>query len=163
MAIHAGILAWKIPWTEEPDRLYRGLTGHTESDTTELLTTGRHFSVQIFIFFFLHSCWLSFRNAECFWLSEHFFFFVPPKSHPRVIWIWTDLWIEKKIHPQLSCFHLAFWLPRDGTTIYIIYLKTYIFAKYAWIRANYEEKSLTFSMHLDLAWGLGGLGFTSGF
>uniref|UniRef100_A0AC11E1C8 Uncharacterized protein n=1 Tax=Ovis aries TaxID=9940 RepID=A0AC11E1C8_SHEEP len=28
------ILAWKIPWTEEPDRLYRPW-GHKESDTTE--------------------------------------------------------------------------------------------------------------------------------
>ena len=32
MATHSGTLAWKIPWTEEPDRL-------TESDTTEPLKT----------------------------------------------------------------------------------------------------------------------------
>ena len=35
MATHSSILAWEIPWTEEPD----GLWGHKESDTTEQLTT----------------------------------------------------------------------------------------------------------------------------
>ena len=34
MATHTGILAWKIPWTEEPDRLYSPW-GRKESDTTE--------------------------------------------------------------------------------------------------------------------------------
>ena len=32
MATHSSILAWKIPWTEEPDRLQP--TGLQESDTT---------------------------------------------------------------------------------------------------------------------------------
>ena len=32
MATHSNILAWRIPWTEEPG----GLQGHTESDTTEV-------------------------------------------------------------------------------------------------------------------------------
>ena len=32
MAIYSSTLAWKIPWTEEPDR---GPWGHKESDTTE--------------------------------------------------------------------------------------------------------------------------------
>ena len=37
MATHSSILAWRIPWTEEPGRLQsRG--GHKESDTTEQLT-----------------------------------------------------------------------------------------------------------------------------
>ena len=35
MAAHPGILAWKIPWTEEP-REYRPW-GHKKSDTTECL------------------------------------------------------------------------------------------------------------------------------
>ena len=52
MATHSGILAWKIPWTEEPDGLYRSLTGHIESDTTELLITGKHSLVQITVFIF---------------------------------------------------------------------------------------------------------------
>ena len=34
MAIYSYILAWEIPWTEEPDRLYHPW-GHKESDTTE--------------------------------------------------------------------------------------------------------------------------------
>ena len=32
MAIHSSILAWRIPWTEEPRRLQS--TGSQESDTT---------------------------------------------------------------------------------------------------------------------------------
>ena len=35
MAIHSSILAWKIPWTEEPGGLQP--MGHTESDKTEQL------------------------------------------------------------------------------------------------------------------------------
>ena len=33
MAINSSILAWRIPWTEEPDGLHP--MGHKESDTTE--------------------------------------------------------------------------------------------------------------------------------
>ena len=33
MATHSSILAWRIPWTEEPGRLQS--IGHKESDTTE--------------------------------------------------------------------------------------------------------------------------------
>ena len=40
MATHSSILAWKIPWTEEPGRLQS--TGHKESDTTERLSTHTH-------------------------------------------------------------------------------------------------------------------------
>ena len=36
MAAHSSILAWKIPWTEEPGRLYSP-RGRKESDTTERL------------------------------------------------------------------------------------------------------------------------------
>ena len=32
MAIHSSILAWKIPWTENPSGLWSW--GHKESDTT---------------------------------------------------------------------------------------------------------------------------------
>ena len=34
MATHSRILAWEIPWTEEPGGLQ--LRGHIELDTTEL-------------------------------------------------------------------------------------------------------------------------------
>ena len=37
MVTHSSILAWKIPWTEEPDRLYSPW-GHKELDTTERLS-----------------------------------------------------------------------------------------------------------------------------
>ena len=33
MATYSSILAWRIPWTEEPGRLYNPW-GHKESDTT---------------------------------------------------------------------------------------------------------------------------------
>ena len=36
MTIHSSILAWEIPWTEEPGRLVYGVA--KESDTTEQLT-----------------------------------------------------------------------------------------------------------------------------
>ena len=39
MATHSSILAWRIPWTEEPGRLH-GVK--KESDTTELLTRHAH-------------------------------------------------------------------------------------------------------------------------
>ena len=34
MATHSSILAWKVPWMEEPGRLYSPW-GHKESDMTE--------------------------------------------------------------------------------------------------------------------------------
>ena len=37
MATHSSILAWRIPWTEEPGGLY-SLWDHKGSDTTERLT-----------------------------------------------------------------------------------------------------------------------------
>ena len=37
MATHSSILAWKIPWTEEPGGLQS--TGSQESDTTKGLST----------------------------------------------------------------------------------------------------------------------------
>ena len=39
MANHSRILAWKIPWTEDPGRLQP--KGSKESDTTEQLNTHR--------------------------------------------------------------------------------------------------------------------------
>ena len=36
METHSSILAWRIPWTEEPGRLQP--MGYKELDTTELLT-----------------------------------------------------------------------------------------------------------------------------
>ena len=34
MTVHPSILAWRIPWTEEPGRLQS--MGHNKSDTTEV-------------------------------------------------------------------------------------------------------------------------------
>ena len=43
MATHASILAWRIPWTEEPGGLQS--IGHKESDTTERLRHGKNISI----------------------------------------------------------------------------------------------------------------------
>ena len=42
MAIHSSILAWRIPWTEEPGGLQS--RGHKELDMTKLLTLSLSFS-----------------------------------------------------------------------------------------------------------------------
>ena len=42
MANHTTLLAWRIPWTEEPRRLYSSWD-HKELDTTERLTLSLHF------------------------------------------------------------------------------------------------------------------------
>ena len=39
VATHSSILAWRIPWTEEPGRSIVGPWGCKESDTTERLST----------------------------------------------------------------------------------------------------------------------------
>ena len=41
MATHSSIVAWRIPWTEEPVGVY-SLWGHKESDMTEQLTQHTH-------------------------------------------------------------------------------------------------------------------------
>ena len=43
MPTYSSILAWKIPWVEEPGRLQS--LGHKESDMTELLHMLKHESV----------------------------------------------------------------------------------------------------------------------
>ena len=43
-ATSSSILAWRIPWTEEPGRLVHGVT---ESDTTELLTFSLSVSLKV--------------------------------------------------------------------------------------------------------------------
>ena len=40
MAAHSSILAWRIPWAEEPGGLQS--IGHKESDTTEQLNTNNN-------------------------------------------------------------------------------------------------------------------------
>ena len=42
MAVHSSILAWRIPWTEEPGGLQS--RGHKELDMTKLLTLALSFS-----------------------------------------------------------------------------------------------------------------------
>ena len=45
MVTRSSILAWRIPWTEEPGGLYSPW-GHKESDTTEQLHTQTHTHTQ---------------------------------------------------------------------------------------------------------------------
>ena len=41
VAAHSSVLAWRLPWTEEPGALQS--MGHKESDTTEQLTLSLSF------------------------------------------------------------------------------------------------------------------------
>ena len=43
VATHTSILAWKVPWTEEPGRY--SPWGHKESDTTELTHTPTSYDI----------------------------------------------------------------------------------------------------------------------
>ena len=47
MATHSIILAWRIPWTEEPSRLQS--MGSQESDTIEQLSTTQQHSNEVII------------------------------------------------------------------------------------------------------------------
>ena len=55
MATHSNILAWRIPWTEEPGRLQS--IGLQESDMTEQLT--RFLNIQYSVFHALANVFLS--------------------------------------------------------------------------------------------------------
>ena len=48
MAAHSSILAWEIPWTEEPDELVHGVA---ESDVTERVYIHTHICVEMEVFF----------------------------------------------------------------------------------------------------------------
>ena len=45
MATHSSILAWRIPWAEEPGRVHK--EDHKESNMTESLTLSLSFSLAI--------------------------------------------------------------------------------------------------------------------
>ena len=49
MANHSSILAWKIPWTEEPGGLGYSPWSHKEWDTTEQLSTHIHILQTIYL------------------------------------------------------------------------------------------------------------------
>ena len=51
MANHSGILAWRIPWMEEPGRLH---SMESQRDTTEPLSTAQHKVINGKLFFFLY-------------------------------------------------------------------------------------------------------------
>ena len=56
MAAHSSILAWRIPWTEEPGRLQS--MGFKELDITEKLTCTHMYMIE----FCDWSCWNSFSG-----------------------------------------------------------------------------------------------------
>ena len=66
MATHSSTFAWKIPWTEEPGRLYSPW-GCKESDTTEWLYLYLFF---FFTFFYLCLYLTSGSWAEICWQTE---------------------------------------------------------------------------------------------
>ena len=53
-ATHSSVLAWEIPWTEEPGRLQS--MGSHELDTAERLSTHTYFLLGLWILFSFDSC-----------------------------------------------------------------------------------------------------------
>ena len=49
IATHSSILVRRIPWTEEPGRLHTGTHGVTESDTTEVISHAKKFTIRIWL------------------------------------------------------------------------------------------------------------------
>ena len=80
MATHSSILAWKIPWTEEPGGLQS--IGLKESDTTEREPPQPCISSVCFTLGML-----------CFWKKKNFFFFLIKPKHFFVLLLWRyKLW-----------------------------------------------------------------------
>ena len=61
-ATHSSILAWRIPWTEEPGRLQS--QGHKESDTTEWLSLSLTIFSQILVSWELLKSWGKHHHQE---------------------------------------------------------------------------------------------------
>ena len=78
MATHSGILAWRIPWTEEPVGLQS--MGSQESETTEQLTLSLYFSLSD-----------KMRSRGCA-LIQHYF-----------VLIKTGNWTERHVHQEMTC------------------------------------------------------------
>jgi len=86
MATHSSILAWKIPWTEEPGRLYRSWSCK-ELDTTEWL----HFTIQYIAFsdwlLLFSNMHLSFLSVFS-WFLAHFFLVLNDIPLPGCTTVW---------------------------------------------------------------------------
>ena len=67
MATHSSVLAWRIPWTEEPGGLQS--MGHKESDTTERL----HFHfIKLRLFLSVFSLWNFLNQERVFYFVKYF-------------------------------------------------------------------------------------------
>ena len=71
MATHSSILAWEIPWTEEPGGLRS--TGGKELDTTERLNNSTHIGTHPWLFhvtflskfYLILLCFLALAHSIC--------------------------------------------------------------------------------------------------
>ena len=63
MASHSSIIAWRIPWTEEPGRL-NSPWGHKESDMTKQLSPFFTYAILILIYSERYELKLIFSNTE---------------------------------------------------------------------------------------------------
>ena len=73
MATHSSTLAWRIPWTEEPDRL-SSPWGRQELDTTEWLTLLLSINIPMINCFFYGSIYVPFK----FYFQHYHFLFLCP-------------------------------------------------------------------------------------
>ena len=106
MATHCSILAWRIPWTEEPGRLQYSPWGHTESDRTEWLTLSLLFMVTMFNLsrncqtVFQSDCTVLPSHQQCktrfstisLHLCQYLLLLVFESSHPGVCEVIPHMW-----------------------------------------------------------------------
>lgn len=125
---------------------------------TDLCSAGGHSTVAITVsqVSLFHSCF--FFSTAVDWASGmlgasgylNILVVVPIKSHPSIIWFWTNLWCKWKVSHS-SRFHLDFWLLLNETTSTLFTWKPKsLHSMHERESIMGKKKSLTFSMHL--AW-----------
>ena len=70
MATHSCILAWKIPWTEEPSRLQSKGSKRVAHDGAHVHT---HTNTHIFIYIYTHIFTLIYIYIICMYVYIHFY------------------------------------------------------------------------------------------
>ena len=94
MAAHSSILAWKIPWMEEPGRLQS--MGHKESDTTERLHfTSLHYN---YLYTLAFLTFLFSNKCMAYLVTQYFLKFSSDWPDSKV-----NKWKDQMLFDQQSC------------------------------------------------------------
>ena len=139
MATHSSILAWRIPWTEEPGGLHSW--GRKESDTTEQLSTAQH---SICVYTFVHVCinkctcmytclW---TNMTLYTYTHRFFTAEPQEVHIYILhtqWHPTLVLLPGKSHARRSLVGCSPWGCKElDTTERLLSLFTFLHWRRKW-------------------------------